>query len=103
MAKSEKRNRSRGSAGNNRKMGEDFLEKNRRKEGVRETGSGLQYLVLEEGEGDYPKENANITILTTSITIDLYILKIHIRILGLEPNPRRPQLPMLPIHQITCY
>ena len=53
MATREKRNRSRGSAGNNRKMGEDFLEKNRRKEGVRETESGLQYLVLEEGEGDY--------------------------------------------------
>ena len=27
MAKREKRNKSRGSAGNNRKMGEDFLEK----------------------------------------------------------------------------
>ena len=38
MAKREKRNKSRGSAGNNRKMGEDFLEKNRRKEGVREPG-----------------------------------------------------------------
>ena len=62
MAKREKRNKSRGSAGNNRKMGEDFLEKNRRKEGVRETESGLQYLVLEEGEGDCPDANANITV-----------------------------------------
>jgi len=41
MAKREKRNKSRGSAGNNRKMGEDFLLKNLGKEGVRETESGL--------------------------------------------------------------
>jgi FKBP-type peptidyl-prolyl cis-trans isomerase FkpA len=57
MAKREKRNKSRGSAGNNRKMGEDFLEKNRKKEGVRETESGLQYLILEEGEGDCPDDH----------------------------------------------
>ena len=62
MAKREKRNKSRGSAGNNRKMGEDFLEKNRRKEGVIETESGLQYLVLEEGEGEGPDPNAHITV-----------------------------------------
>ena len=62
MAKREKRNKSRGSAGNNRKMGEDFLAKNRRKEGVRETESGLQYLVVEEGEGNHPDANACITV-----------------------------------------
>ncbi len=62
MAKREKRNKSRGSAGNNRKMGEDFLEKNRRKEGVQETDSGLQYLVVEEGEGDCPDAHATITV-----------------------------------------
>lgn len=43
-------------------MGEDFLIKNRRKEGVRETESGLQYLVLQEGEGDYPDATAIITV-----------------------------------------
>jgi len=32
-------------------MGEDFLKKNRRKEGVRETEAGLQCLGLYEGEG----------------------------------------------------
>ena len=62
MANREKRNKSRGSAGNNRKVGEDFLEKNRRKEGVKETESGLQYLVLEEGDGDNPDANANIKV-----------------------------------------
>lgn len=62
MAKREKRNKSRGSAGNNRKTGEDFLAKNRRKEGVIETDSGLQYLVLEEGEGKCPDATATITV-----------------------------------------
>ncbi len=62
MAKREKRNKSRGSAGNNRKMGEDFLAKNRRRTGVRETDSGLQYLILEEGEGGCPDKNACITV-----------------------------------------
>ncbi len=62
MARREKRNASRGSVGNNRKSGEDFLEKNRKKEGVFETESGLQYQVIEEGEGDCPDENAMVTI-----------------------------------------
>ena len=62
MAKREKRNRSRGSSGNNRKTGEGFLEKNRKKEGILETDSGLQYMVIEKGEGDCPNEKANITV-----------------------------------------
>lgn len=62
MAKREKRNKSRGSAGNNRKTGEDFLEKNKKKEGVIETDSGLQYKVIEEGDGDYPDEKAIISV-----------------------------------------
>lgn len=60
--KREKRNRSRGSAGNNRKTGEDFLDKNRKKEGVIETDSGLQYKVVNEGEGDKPDERATVTV-----------------------------------------
>lgn len=31
-----------------------FLEKNKTKEGVVETESGLQYMIVSEGEGDYP-------------------------------------------------
>ncbi|TWU00663.1 Outer membrane protein MIP precursor [Botrimarina colliarenosi] len=34
--------------------GEKFLTENRGKEGVQETDSGLQYRVIEEGEGDSP-------------------------------------------------
>lgn len=62
MAKREKKNRSRGSSGNNRKTGSDFLEKNRKKEGVCETESGLQYKIVEEGEGVKPDEQAIITV-----------------------------------------
>lgn len=62
MANREKRIRSRGSAGNNRKTGKSFLEKNRKKEGVIETSSGLQYLKIEEGKGDCPDEKAIICI-----------------------------------------
>lgn len=62
MAGRDKREKSRGSAGNNRKQGEDFLGKNRKKEGVVETDSGLQYKIIEEGTGDSPDSKANITV-----------------------------------------
>lgn len=39
----------------NLKAGEDFLEKNNKKEGVKTTPSGLQYEVLTEGTGPKPK------------------------------------------------
>lgn len=62
MGQREKRNSSRGSVGNNRKLGEDFLIKNSKKPGVIETQSGLQYLVLEPGEGDFPDANAHVVV-----------------------------------------
>lgn len=62
MAKREKRNKSRGSTGNNRKSSEDFLLKNKNKEGVIETASGLQYKVIEEGEGEHPFDGCNVII-----------------------------------------
>ena len=43
-----------GEAKENLESGLEFLEKNRSKEGVVELPSGLQYEVLEEGEGDLP-------------------------------------------------
>ncbi|HSU51427.1 MAG TPA: FKBP-type peptidyl-prolyl cis-trans isomerase [Segetibacter sp.] len=39
----------------NLKAGEDFLEKNKQREGVQTTESGLQYEVLNEGNGPKPK------------------------------------------------
>jgi len=62
MANRGKRDKSKGSAGNNRKQSEEFLAKNRKKEGVIETDSGLQFLILEEGKGDCPSENSYIKI-----------------------------------------
>ncbi len=62
MAKREKRNKSRGSSGNNRKAGEEFLEKNRKKDGIIETASGLQYKILEEGNGDHPFNGCHVII-----------------------------------------
>jgi peptidylprolyl isomerase len=45
----------------NIKIGKDFLVTNKTKEGVLETASGLQYQVLQKGEGsEYP--NANTTV-----------------------------------------
>ena len=78
MAKRNKKNRSRGSAGNNRKKGEDFLTKNQKKEGIQETDSGLQYMIIDEGLGNKPDDKAILTIhqrcqlLNGKIIIDTY-------------------------------
>lgn len=39
----------------NLKAGEDFLEQNKKREGVTTTASGLQYEILSEGNGAKPK------------------------------------------------
>lgn len=78
MAKREKRNKSRGSTGNNRKASEDFLLKNQKKEGIIETASGLQYQIVEEGHGDNPSEGCNVivhqrcTLLNGKVIADTY-------------------------------
>lgn len=78
MAKREKRNKSRGSTGSNRKSGEDFLQKNSKKEGVISTESGLQYKIIEVGTGDFPFENCNViihqrcTLLNGKVIADTY-------------------------------
>lgn len=78
MGKRETKNRKKGSAGNNRKIGEEFLEKNRNKDGVHETKSGLQFTIIENTEGDHPAEQSNVTIhqrallLNGTILIDTY-------------------------------
>jgi FKBP-type peptidyl-prolyl cis-trans isomerase FkpA len=40
--------------GENKKAGEDFLEANKSKKGVKTTESGIQYIVLNEGSGEKP-------------------------------------------------
>ena len=80
MAKREKRLRNKGSAGNNRKTGEDFLLQNSKKEGVTETDSGLQFFVVEEKTGAKPgmfdtvKIHQRALLLDGKILIDTYRL-----------------------------
>lgn len=55
MVKSRKKNtNSKGSPGLNRKETEAFLAKNAKKPGVVETQSGLQYTIIDEGDGGGP-------------------------------------------------
>ncbi len=80
MARREKRLRNKGSAGNNRKTGEDFLFQNSKKDGIVETGSGLQFFVVEEKAGAKPgmldtaKIHQRALLLDGKILIDTYRL-----------------------------
>ena len=49
-------------ADKNRKDGEVFLAENKKKEGVVTTESGLQYMVLHEGEGPKPKATDRVKV-----------------------------------------
>lgn len=57
------------SAGN-RKRGEDYLNENAAKEGVKVTESGLQYSVITEGDGAKPKPTDNVTVHYRGTLID---------------------------------
>src|SRR5690554_2883230 len=52
--------RFRGSAGNNKKRGGDFLLQNAQKNGIIETESGLQYTIIEKTNGDMPHEDSQV-------------------------------------------
>lgn len=45
----------------NKQAGEDFLASNKDKEGVKTLPSGLQYIVLQEGEGKSPSASDTVT------------------------------------------
>ncbi len=75
MAKREKKLRSKGSAGNNRKAGEDFLRQNMMKPGVKETDSGLQFSVVEEMAGESPSLNDKVKIHQRALLLDGKILE----------------------------
>lgn len=49
-------------AGENLKKSQAFLEENKKKDGVKETKSGLQYKILEEGKGANPKESDTVVV-----------------------------------------
>lgn len=53
-----------------RAAGDDFLAENKTKDGIQVTDSGLQYRVIEEGEGDTPKPENQVTVHYTGKLID---------------------------------
>jgi len=53
-----------------RREGRDFLAENARKEGVRTTKSGLQYIVLKEGTGKSPGSTDTVTVNYRGTLID---------------------------------
>ena len=54
----------------NKEKGEQFLKENLDKAGVQETDSGLQYKVLEEGDGKSPKPTDRVRVHYTGTLID---------------------------------
>ncbi|MDH4101364.1 MAG: FKBP-type peptidyl-prolyl cis-trans isomerase [Nitrospirota bacterium] len=57
------------SAGN-KKQGEAFLTENKKKAGVKTTGSGLQYKVIKEGTGKKPAATSTVTVHYKGTLID---------------------------------
>ncbi len=53
-----------------REEGEAYLEEHREKDGVEVTESGLQYRILEEGDGPTPEETDQVTVHYTGTLID---------------------------------
>ena len=54
----------------NKKEGEDFLAKNKKKDGIKATKSGLQYEVLEAGKGKSPKATDKVQVHYKGTLID---------------------------------
>lgn len=54
----------------NRKAGDAFLTENKKKDGVVVTESGLQYQILEEGDGAIPSGSDMVTVHYTGTLID---------------------------------
>lgn len=54
----------------NQKSGEEFLAKNKEKEGVKTTESGLQYQVIQEGTGRSPKDNDTVRVHYTGTLVN---------------------------------
>lgn len=59
-----------GSAGQNRKASQDFLDKFRQKEGVQESPSGMLYRELEPGDGPPPQEQDTVVVNQRILNFD---------------------------------
>lgn len=57
-------------AGENKSRGEAYLKQNAEKDGVKVTDSGLQYEVLEEGDGPTPQPGQQVTINYQGTLVD---------------------------------
>jgi FKBP-type peptidyl-prolyl cis-trans isomerase FklB len=68
QAKQQERTKAQGEK--NKKEGEDFLAKNKSKEGVKTLPSGLQYKVITEGKGKAPKATDTVTVQYRGTLID---------------------------------
>ncbi|MFK7775821.1 MAG: FKBP-type peptidyl-prolyl cis-trans isomerase [Saprospiraceae bacterium] len=51
-------------------QGESFLAENKLREEVTETASGLQYLVVKEGDGDIPEATSTVVVHYTGTLLD---------------------------------
>jgi FKBP-type peptidyl-prolyl cis-trans isomerase FklB len=51
-------------------QGESFLADNKVREGVKETESGLQYMVVKEGDGALPKDTSTVVVHYTGTLLD---------------------------------
>ncbi|HET8866635.1 MAG TPA: FKBP-type peptidyl-prolyl cis-trans isomerase, partial [Gracilimonas sp.] len=75
----------------NREEGQAFLEENKEKEGVMETESGLQYKVLEEGEGVSPTAEDVVRVHYTGRLIDGTIFDTSIKEVAQANDLYNPQ------------
>ena len=51
-------------------QGEKFLTENKTREGVKETASGLQYIVVKEGDGELPTASSTVSVHYTGTLLD---------------------------------
>ena len=75
MARKEEYRKHKGSSGNNRKTGEVFLAQNAQKPEVIETGSGLQYIIIDKTEGECPNEFSEIVMQQRVLLLNGTILE----------------------------
>ncbi len=77
----------------NLKAGEAFLAENKNKEGVITLGSGLQYLVLQEGNGSKPLASNSVTCHYHGTTIEGTIF---------DSSVQRGQPATFPLNQVIA-
>jgi FKBP-type peptidyl-prolyl cis-trans isomerase len=62
MGRNQEKKQNSGSAGQNRKKSTEFLENNRKKNGIMETESGLQYEIIKPAQGATPGPHDTVKV-----------------------------------------